>query len=104
MSSCMSAFHFEIKSKVVTSNPWALYTAPTEPIPQNRSRSLLGLGVSPVVGGNIFVSNLGVSYECVLCEELELVLLESTELPRIAFDRVFYVFDGVSGDLSGLSR
>ena len=92
MSSCMSAFHFGIKSRVVTSNPWALYTAPTETVPQNRSRSLLGLCVSPVVGGDMFVSSLGVPFECVLCEELELVLLESTELPRIAFDRLFLFF------------
>ena len=91
MSSCMSAFHFGIKSRVVSSNLWALYTAPTEPVPQNRSRSLLGLLGSPTVGGSTLVSSLGVSFECVLCEDLELVLLESTELPRIAFDRFFFL-------------
>ena len=64
----------------------------------------MGLCVSPVVGVNMFVSNLGVPFECLLCEELELVQLESTELPRIALDRFFVFFEGVSGYLIGRSR
>ncbi len=88
----MSAFHLGTLSRLVTSKPCALYTAPTEPVPQNKSRSLLGAFLSHTPGGRTFGNSFEDFEAGKLSNPPEFVLSELAELPRVPTDRLVLAF------------